>query len=172
MRNGYVHVYTGNGKGKTTAAMGLALRALGAGFRVGIVQFAKPEGTSESKALAAFGDRVTFRSFGLQGFVRGEPGEADRQAAAGALGEARRMLADQSLDLVVLDEICVAIHLRLLRCSEVVEAVSARREGVEVVLTGRRAPQELLAVADLVTEMKEIKHYFGKGVKARVGIEE
>jgi cob(I)alamin adenosyltransferase len=167
-----VHIYTGNGKGKTTAAMGLALRALGAGLRVGIVQFAKPEGTSESRALAAFGDRVTFRSFGLRGFVRGEPEEADRRAADGALEQARGMLADSSLDLVVLDEICVAIHLRLLSCTQVVETVSARRKGIEVVLTGRRAPQELLAIADLVTEMKEIKHYFGKGVEARVGIEQ
>ena len=169
---GYVHIYTGNGKGKTTAAMGLALRALGAGLRVGIVQFAKPEGTSESKALAVFGDRVVSRSRGLPGFVRGEPAEEERQAAAAALEEARAMLVDPNLDLVVLDEICVVIHLRLLRCNQVIEAIAARREGVEVVLTGRRAPQELLAIADLVTEMKEIKHYFDKGVGARVGIEQ
>jgi cob(I)alamin adenosyltransferase len=169
---GYVHVYTGAGKGKTTAALGLALRAAGAGLRVFIAQFLKGRRCSEHKALERFSDLITVRLCGRGEFIRGEPALEDIEAARQGLREARAALASGHYKVVVLDEASEATHLGLFSAEELIEAVGGKAKGVEVVITGRHASPKLLGVADLVTEMREVKHYFARGVKARRGIEE
>jgi len=168
---GYVQVYTGKGKGKTTAALGLALRAAGAGLRVFFAQFIKGRVYSEIKALERFADLVTVRQFGRGRFVGGAPAPEDVETARRGLDEARAVLAAGEHCLVVLDEANVAADLGLFTVDELLAVVDAKPEGVELLLTGRNAPPELVARADLVTEMAEIKHYYSRGVKARTGIE-
>ncbi|HWR89657.1 MAG TPA: cob(I)yrinic acid a,c-diamide adenosyltransferase [Dissulfurispiraceae bacterium] len=170
-RKGYIQVYTGTGKGKTTAALGLALRAAGAGHRVFIAHFVKRTQTSEHKALGRFSDLVTFRQYGT-GFLRGK-GKTDKaaEAAQQGFGEARDIIASGLYDVVILDEINVAVHYGLISAEDVLEVLDAKPPGVEVILTGRNADQRIIARADLVTEMREIKHYYHEGVKARRGIE-
>lgn len=168
---GCVQVYTGNGKGKTTAALGLCLRAVGAGLRVYIAQFMKAGEYSELKALKRLGDQVTLAQFGTGRFVRGKPSEEDRLAARRGYQAARDALGSGHYQMVILDESMVALHLGLLTEKEINGLMAARGEGVELVLTGRSAPPEILDQADLVTEMREVKHYYHDGVPARVGIE-
>lgn len=168
---GHIQVYTGNGKGKTTAALGLTVRAVGAGHRVWFGQFAKGLVCNEHKALESFSGLVTMRQFGDAGFVTGEPSETDRRLAAQGLTEAREALGSGRYEVVVLDEACVAVHLGLLDLQDLLAALRGRAKGTEVVLTGRNAPGELLEMADLVTEMKEVKHYYSQGVPVRPGIE-
>jgi cob(I)alamin adenosyltransferase len=170
--SGYVHVYTGNGKGKTTAALGLALRAAGAGWKVFFAQFAKGTPTSEQAALARFHDRITIRQYGQADFIRHEPHEDDLDRAQHGLAECREAIASGRYRLVVLDEANLGPILRLFPVEELLELVDARPEGVELVLTGRSADRRLLDRADLVTEMQEIKHYYRQGVLARTGIEQ
>jgi cob(I)alamin adenosyltransferase len=171
LQKGYVHLYTGNGKGKTTAALGLALRAAGAGLRVYIVQFAKGSPTGELTSLDKFKGVITVRQFGRRSFIRGRPSPADFACAARGMAAAARAVAEGRYDVVVLDEICGACRCNLVRTEKVLEALEKRHKGVEVVMTGRNAPEELVGAADLITEMKEVKHYFINGVKARKGIE-
>jgi cob(I)alamin adenosyltransferase len=169
---GCTQVYTGDGKGKTTAALGLAVRAAGAGLRAFVGQFSKTAATSDAAGLALLGGRVTLRTFGRKGFVVGPPRRVDIEAAAEGLREARAALTSGGYDVVVLDEALVAAHLGLIRVEDVLELIAARPAGVELVLTGRRADPGVIAAADLVTEMREIKHYYAAGMPARVGIEE
>jgi cob(I)alamin adenosyltransferase len=169
--NGYVHVYTGNGKGKTTAAIGLAVRAVGAGWRVFFAQFLKAGVYSEHKALARFTDRLTIKSYGRAGYIREEPEEEDRRLAQEALEEIREVIASGRHGLVVLDEANVAVHYRLVSVEQLLDLIGGRPAGVEVVVTGRYADPRLLERADLVTEMREIKHYYHQGVTARLGVE-
>jgi len=171
---GYIHVYTGNGKGKTTAALGLAFRAVGSGLKVLIVQFLKGEDnyTGELESALKLAPDLEIRTRGGAGFV--DP--ADPEPGAGemvreALDEARREIQSGRWDLVILDEINVAVHFGLIDVQEVLELLDSKPDGVEIVLTGRYAPLELIERADLVTEMREIKHYFKAGVPARKGIE-
>ncbi len=176
MEKGYIHVYTGDGKGKTTAALGLALRALGAGFSVYIGQFIKGMRYSEIGALetlaAALGPgRLALRQYGRGCFLFRAPEPADLDAAAAGLAEAREALESGEFDLVVLDELCVAMKLGVVPEPDVLALLAARPAGVELVLTGRGAPEAVLAAADLVTEMREVRHYYRKGVEAREGIE-
>jgi cob(I)alamin adenosyltransferase len=171
MAQSFVQVYTGEGKGKTTAALGLVLRALGAGMRVCLVQFMKKLATSELQALEHFGDSVTVKRMGRSRFVPGNPAEADCRRAAEALAVSREALTGGTYCMVVMDEACVAADKGLISTEELVDVVKARPRNVELVLTGRHAPRALIEAADLVTEMKEIKHYYGRGVKARKGIE-
>jgi cob(I)alamin adenosyltransferase len=169
---GYLQVYTGNGKGKTTAALGLALRAAGAGLRVFIAQFVKGMHYSELDALERFEPLVTVQQYGRSCFIRRDPGQADIDAAREGLREVRALLAGESPpDVLILDEASIAVHYGLFGVDELLELIDARPEGVEVVVTGRRAPPELIARADLVTEMREIRHYYATGVEAREGIE-
>ncbi len=168
---GRLHVYTGGGKGKTTAALGLVLRAVGAGWRVCFLQFTKGRLCSEHAALAALGDRVCARRYGSPCFVMGPPTAADVEAARAGLAEARRCLAAGACDLLVLDEACVAVKLGLFGARELLEVLAARPPHVEVVLTGRDADPLLLEAADLVTEMRAVKHYHDRGDPARRGIE-
>lgn len=170
--SGYVHVYTGNGKGKTTAALGLALRAAGAGWKVFFAQFAKGAATSEHAALTRFDDRITIRQYGQTGFIRRDPAEEDLDLAQHGLAECRQAIASGQYRLVVLDEANIGPALRLFPVEELLALVDARPDGVELVLTGRHADRRLLDRADLVTEMQEVKHYYRQGVMARTGIEQ
>ncbi len=167
---GFIQVYTGNGKGKTTAALGLALRAAGAGLKVFIGQFLKTAEASEHKALARFKDLITIKTFGRKGFVT-QPTEEDIALAQHGLEECAKAISSGDYALVIMDEINVALHLGLLPLEAVLKILKEKPDQVEVVLTGRYAPKELCKVADLVTEMKEIKHYYTQGIKARKGFE-
>lgn len=169
---GLLIVHTGPGKGKSTAAFGLALRMLGHGRRVGVVQFVKGAwDTGERRALAAFGDRVVWRSMG-EGFTW-ETQDLRRDVAAAERGwaEARAMMADPTIGLVVLDELNIALRYAYLDLGAVTADLAARRDDLHVVVTGRNAKPELLEIADLVTEMTLVKHHFGNGVKAQAGVE-
>ncbi len=168
---GYIQVYTGDGKGKTTAALGLALRAAGAGMRVFIAQFVKGRVYSEDKILARMKGRITFRKYGRRRFIHGKPAPADVAAARRGLKEAEAALLSGRYSLVILDEASIAVRLRLFPASELLRLAAAKPSCVELVITGRYAPPELVRAADLVTEMREVKHYYREGVKARRGIE-
>lgn len=172
LSHGLVQVYTGEGKGKTTAALGLALRALGRGLRVFMLQFLKGDDTGELHAGRLFGDRFIIEQTGLKGFIRRDRiAEADIHRAQAALQRAREVLTSGDYDLVILDEINVAMYFELIPVREVLHLLQDRAPYVEVVLTGRYAPEEIIAAADLVTEMKNIKHYYQAGIPARRGIE-
>ena len=168
---GYVHVYTGNGKGKTTAAIGLAIRAAGAGMRVYIAQFVKGMHYSELDALDRYTDRITLKQYGRDCFIEKEPEEEDIQAARQGLEEVKGILASGDYQMVVLDEANIATRYNLFSPDELIELVRSKPEAVELVITGRNADPKVVALADLVTEMKEIKHYYNRGVQARPGIE-
>lgn len=170
--SGYVHVYTGNGKGKTTAALGLAIRAAGAGWQVFFAQFAKGMATSEQAALARFSDRITVRRFGLAHFIRHAPDAADCDLAQRGLAECRDAISSGAYRLVILDEANLGPVLSLFPVEELLDLIDARPAGVELVLTGRDADYRVLERADLVTEMQEVKHYYRQGVLARTGIEQ
>ncbi len=169
---GLLIVHTGTGKGKSTAAFGLVLRTLGHGRRVGIVQFVKGRRTTgERMFLERFPELVTLRVMG-EGFTWETQDRArDIRAARAAFDEARRMLRDPELHLLLLDELNIVLRYDYLPLDEVLEALERRRPDLHVVVTGRNAPEELIARADLVTEMKLVKHPFREGVKAQLGIE-
>ena len=172
VQKGLLIVNTGPGKGKSTAAFGLALRMLGSGGRVGVVQFVKGAWHSgEQDAFAAFGDRVQWHSMG-EGFTWETQDRArDLAAAARAWEQGKRMLADPALDLIVLDELNIALRYELLDLAEVVAMLAGRREGLHVIVTGRNAKPELIEAADCVTEMGATKHHFSAGVRAQKGVE-
>jgi len=167
----YTHVYTGDGKGKTTAALGLALRAAGAGWSVYIGQFAKGMRYSELAALERFADRITIHQFGRRCFIDREPEPGDLACARQGLRRAHRAVTSGNYRLVVLDEANVAAALGLFPLEELTDLIDAKPPGVELVLTGRWAHEQVVARADLVTEMREVKHYYQQGVLAREGIE-
>jgi cob(I)alamin adenosyltransferase len=169
---GYVHVYTGNGKGKTTAALGLALRAVGAGWKVFFAQFAKGQFTSELAALAQLDGRITVRQYGQASFIRQSPSSEDIDAADRGLAECADAIASGDYRLVILDEANVATILHLLTVDDLIQLIDSRPPDVELVLTGRGAHPRVLERADLVTEMCEVKHYYHQGVLARTGIEQ
>jgi len=168
---GYVQVYTGDGKGKTTAALGLALRAAGAGLRVFVAQFVKSGEYSEMKALGRFDDLITMRQFGTGRFISGAPEEEDIRAARQGWQEMKSIIAAGAHDVVVLDELNIAIFYNLISPDELIELIDSRPVQVELVITGRHAHEKVLARADLVTDMREVKHYYAAGVQARDGIE-
>jgi cob(I)alamin adenosyltransferase len=168
---GYVQVYTGDGKGKTTAAIGLAVRAAGAGLKVYIAQFMKLGSYGEIATLKRLTDRITVEQFGTGRFIRGNPTPEDISAARRGIERVKEIFAGAGHQLVILDEANVAASCGLFSPVDLLDVVQARPEGVEVVLTGRQAAPELIARADLVTEMKAVKHYYASGVQARQGIE-
>jgi cob(I)alamin adenosyltransferase len=168
---GYIQVYTGDGKGKTTAALGLALRAAGAGLKVFVAQFLKLGDYSEITALKRMADLITVEQFGLGRFIRGAPEPEDIAAARRGLARVQEIFAAGRHAVVILDEANVAAACGLFSPVDLLDLISTRPEGVEVILTGRNAAAEILARADLVTEMKALKHYYQEGVAARVGIE-
>jgi cob(I)alamin adenosyltransferase len=172
VEKGLLIVNTGPGKGKTTAAFGLALRMIGYGRRIGVVQFVKGAWhTGEKDAFAAFGDRVVWHTMG-EGFTwETQDIKRDVAAAEAAWAKASELLADPTISLVVLDELNIALRYDYLDLDMVVSALKSRREGLHIVVTGRNAKPALIEAADLVTEMGAVKHHFSAGVKAQEGIE-
>jgi cob(I)alamin adenosyltransferase len=168
---GYIQVYTGNGKGKTTAAIGLAIRAAGAGLKVYIAQFIKLGDYSEIKALERFSDLITVEQFGLGHFVDGRPTPEDIAAAQKGLKHIKSAMASDEYKVVILEEANVATKFGLIGVQELLTLIINKPHDVELVITGRYASPLIIDIADLVTEMKPVKHYFEKGVPARVGIE-
>ena len=170
---GYVQVYTGDGKGKTTAALGLAFRAAGHGFRTYIAQFLKGQPSGETEAAQKLAPLIRVERFGREGFIDVKAGPDDEDIARAREGLARALEAMLSGEfrIVVLDEVDTAVHFGVLTEREVLDFLDRRPRDVEVVLTGRYAPDSFVARADLVTEMREVKHYFAGGVQAREGIE-
>ena len=169
---GYVQVYTGDGKGKTTAAVGLALRAAAAGLRVYIGQFLKKRPTGEIVALQKRVPGVTTGQFGTGRFIKGTPTAREIAAARSGFDKLRSVLLNGKHDVVIADEINNAGDLGLIGMEDVASLVKEKPRNVELVLTGRSAHPLLIEMADLVTEMQSIKHYMDKGIKARRGIEE
>jgi len=168
---GFVHIYTGNGKGKTTAAFGLALRAYGAGLNVFIGQFIKGKAYNELLATDRFLTNITVKQYGIGCFIIRAPTPEDKEAAKTGLEELKKIIMAGNFDLVIMDEITIALYYKLIDIEEILDLIENKSEHVELVITGRYAPQVLIDKADLVTEMKEIKHYYSKGVEARKGIE-
>jgi cob(I)alamin adenosyltransferase len=168
---GYIQVYTGNGKGKTTAAIGLAIRAAGAGFKVYIAQFIKLGDYSEIKALERFSDLITVEQFGLGHFVDGKPTPEDIAAAQKGIERIKAAMASDEYKVVILEEANVATKFGLIGVQELLTLIINKPHDLELVITGRYASPLIIDIADLVTEMKPVKHYFEKGVPARVGIE-
>jgi cob(I)alamin adenosyltransferase len=171
LKRGYVQIYTGNGKGKTTAALGLALRAAGAGFKVFIAQFLKQGDYSEIKSLAKFKDQITVEQFGLGRFVKGKPSPEDVEAGKRGFNRLLEILQKGEHDLVIAEEANVAVMCNLFSEQDLLDLIDAKPEQTELVITGRGAAQAVIDKADLVTEMHEVKHYYTQGVMARVGIE-
>jgi len=172
IEKGLLIVHTGSGKGKSTAAFGLALRMLGRGKRVGVVQFVKGAWhTAERDALATFGDRVVWHTMG-EGFTwETQDLKRDIAAAERAWAKSQELMADPSFGLVILDELNIALRYDYLNLAAVVAALTSQRPALHVIVTGRNAKPELIAAADLVTEMTLVKHHFAAGVKAQAGIE-
>jgi cob(I)alamin adenosyltransferase len=168
---GYIQVYTGNGKGKTTAALGLAIRAAGAGLKVFIAQFIKMGEYSEIKALKRFNDLITVEQFGTGRFIKDKPSASDIEAARKGLEKIKAVLRSDQHNVVIMEEANVAVKLGLMSVEDILEIMVEKPKDVELVITGRGADSRIIEKADLVTEMKEVKHYFQKGVKARIGIE-
>ena len=171
MAKGRLYVFTGNGKGKTTAALGVAIRAVGAGKRVFIAQFAKKGHYSEIEALNRLSDSITVEQFGTGRFVGKKPRSVDFEVAAKGLERVKQVMAGEDYQMVVMDEAAVVTNLGLLAVDDLIEVTINRPEHMDLVITGRYAPQQIIEKADVATEMKARKHYFEKGVSARVGIE-
>ena len=165
-----IQVYTGSGKGKTTAALGLAIRAAGANLKVFIGQFAKGRRYSELAALRKIKD-IKVEQFGSTCFIRKKPDEKDIRLAEKGLKKIRKIISGGIYDVVILDEINIALSLKILKLKDVLTLIKKTPRKTELVLTGRYAHPKIIKMADLVSEIKEIKHYYKKGIKARKGIE-
>lgn len=168
---GMVHVYTGNGKGKTTAAFGLVARALCAGFKVYVGQFVKSMKYNETRLQEYFPTQLLVEQLGSGCFIHREASEQDKEMAKEGLAHCAEIMASGEYDVVVLDELTIATYFQMLGTEEIIRALEGRAAGVEVVITGRYAPQELLDYADLVTDMQEVKHYYSRGILSRNGID-
>jgi len=168
---GYVQVYTGNGKGKTTAAIGLAVRAAGAGRHVFIGQFVKGMFYSEFTLLKRMEDLITLKQYGRDCFITDSPTDQDKDLARRGLEEMRTIVMSGKYDLVIFDEATIAVFFKLFTSAELRQVIIQRAEHVEVVITGRYADKTICDLADLITEMSEVKHYYTTGVEARTGIE-
>lgn len=179
MKKGYIHIYTGNGKGKTSAALGVALRSLGNGYSVAIGQFVKSPNFeyNEMKALSAireagiFPGRIEIRQFGSGCCICHDPVEEDADGARKGFEIVTEWIMSGEWDTVILDELNIALRLNLLKLEEVIDLIKNKPAGVNLIITGRHAPDELIALADVVTEMKEIKHYFTRGILSQPGLD-
>jgi cob(I)alamin adenosyltransferase len=165
-----IQVYTGNGKGKTTAALGLAIRAAGAGFNVYIGQFVKGRIYSELIALKSIRN-IQLEQFGRRCFIRSKPDKEDIKLAVEGLKRVKKLILSGKHRLVILDEINIAIKFKLFTAKEVVAILEKAPKSMEIILTGRYACPKILKIADLISEIKERRHYYNKGVMARRGIE-
>jgi len=170
LKKGLVQIYTGNGKGKTTAAFGLALRASGTGLKVCIYQFAKGRTYGETRAFKRV-KGVEVVQCGRSCFIGKKPGRADIECARKGLADSRSSIMSGRYDIFVLDEINIALKLHLIKLADVIDLIKYKPDSVELVLTGRYCPKGLYKYADLVTEMKEVKHPYRLGMSARKGIE-
>lgn len=170
---GFVHVYTGNGKGKTTAALGLAFRAMGNSSKTYIGQFMKGQSYSELEAAKMVQPYITFEQYGRDTFIhiKSPPKEEDVADAEIGLTKAKKAMLSGKYDIIVLDEIITANYFHLVTIKDMLDLIAQKPIGVELIFTGRYAPAKLIDAADLVTEMKEVKHYFKQGISARDGIE-
>lgn len=171
MKLGLIQIYTGDGKGKTTAAIGQAIRACGHGLKTIMIQFMKGREYGELK-LAKGMKNFTVEQYGRDAFVeKNNPTKKDLELAQNGLDRTREVIISNNYDIVILDEINVAIDYGLIKLDAVVDLIKNKPKGVEIILTGRYAPPEIIRIADLVSEMKEVKHPYTKGVKGRKGIE-
>jgi len=170
---GYIQIYTGNGKGKTTAALGLALRAAGHGLKTYIGQFLKGQKYGELDSIKKLSPLISITQFGRNTFVHvsQNPDKEDIEKANQGLQTCLKTMLSGLYDIIVLDEVNVALYFKLIKEKDILAFLERKPKNIEVILTGRYAPESLLAKADLVTEMKEIKHYYSAGTKARDGIE-
>jgi cob(I)alamin adenosyltransferase len=174
LSKGYTHIYTGNGKGKTSAALGLAFRAAGSGFRSIVIQFMKGQPSGEIDAATKLGGLVTIEQFGSDRFCRPGDGSLDEHCALARKGmdRAHAAIAGGGYSIVILDEIITAAKFGIVSDKDIIALIKRKPGSVELVLTGRGASDELVAHADLVTEMREIRHYYQNGVAPRKGIED
>jgi len=167
---GYIQIYTGNGKGKTTAAFGLAIRALMSGKKVYIGQFVKDMAYNETKIANDYED-LTIEQLGKGCFISREPTEEDKIKAKKALNYCYDLYKSERYDVIILDELCIALYFKLFTAKEVIKYFFNHEYSAEIVITGRYCPSELIEKADLVTEMKEVKHYFSQGIHSRDGFD-
>jgi len=171
LNKGYIQIYTGNGKGKTTASLGLALRALGAGLKVYIAQFVKGQEYSEIKMLRKFEPELVIRQYGSECFIYKDPEPVDFELAQKGWKEVGEIVHSERYDLIILDEINIALYYHLISEESVIDLLVNKPLKTEIVLTGRKMPSSLFDYADLITNMEEVKHYYQKGIQAREGIE-
>jgi len=173
LKQGFVQIYTGDGKGKSTAAIGQAVRAAGFGLKSFIAQFMKEYPYNELKSLKHLSEWITVEQFGGDDFVyKNElPGAEELAKAKKGMETAKEKMLSSDYDLIILDEVIVAIYFKLIETDNLVYLIKSKPENVELILTGRYCPEELIDLADLVTEMKEVKHYYQKGINSRKGIE-
>jgi len=173
LEKGFIQIYTGNGKGKSTAAIGQAVRAAGFGLRTYIAQFMKEFPYNELISLKHLSEWITIEQFGGDEFVLKKelPGEDELTKARMGLQSAKEKMLSGDYDIIILDEAIVAIYFKLIVIEDLIEFIRIKPENVELILTGRYCPEELIKLADLVTEMKEVKHYYQKGITSRNGIE-
>jgi cob(I)alamin adenosyltransferase len=173
LEKGYVQLYTGNGKGKTTAALGLALRASGAGLKSIIIQFMKGRHYSELDSLLKLKSHITIEQYGSGRFclINDENFEEHCSLARNAMKRSQEVIISNKFDIIILDEIVTALSLKVVTLDEIIKLIEQKPDNKELVLTGRGAPQHLISLCDLVTEMTEVKHYYTNGVSARTGIE-
>lgn len=170
MNKGYVHIYTGNGKGKTTAAFGVALRTLMIEKKVYVGQFIKGMKYSETKLERVLAN-LEIEQYGIECFIDKDPTEEDNNRALIGYEKALKNVKSTNYDLIILDEIFIAHFYKMITIDQIIELIKNKNEEVELILTGRYCPEEIYLYADLVTEMKEIKHYYQKGVLSREGID-
>lgn len=171
---GFIQVYTGNGKGKTTASLGLAIRAAGRGKKVYIAQFMKKSKYGEIIAVENYlKEFITIEQFGLPDFhyTGNEVTREEREAAMAGIQAVNDAMSSGKYDIIIMDEINITLHFKIINIKNLLDIIEMKPENVELILTGRNAPEEIIEKADLVTEMKEIKHYYAKKIQARIGIE-
>ncbi len=173
LKQGFVQVYTGNGKGKTTAAIGQAIRAAGADLTTYIIQFMKEYPYSELVSLKKLSEWITIEQKGNDDFVYKKelPSEEEKTKAREVLKKTRDVMLSRAYNLIILDEVLVTVYFKLLSTDEIIAFIKKRPNEIELILTGRYCPEEIIELADLVTEMREIKHYYTKGILSRKGIE-
>ncbi len=174
MQRGYIQVYTGTGKGKTTAALGLAIRAAASGMHIYIGQFVKGMHYSELDILEKcpyLGDHIKLKQYGKDCFIYNKPSNEDIQIAVEGLSDIKIAMESGIYDIVIADEINIAVYFKLFSEDDLIGLMVSKPSNVELIITGRNATEKVIKQADLVTEMKEIKHYYTQGVEARVGIE-
>lgn len=170
MNKGYVHIYTGNGKGKTTAAFGVAVRSLMCDKKIYVGQFIKGMKYSETQLVDYF-ENIFVEQYGKDCFIKNAPTKADIKLVVDGYDKALKIVSEGKYDLVILDEIFIAYYYKMISLEQLIDLIKVKNHKVELILTGRYCPEELYDYADLVTEMKEIKHYYNQGVLSRKGID-